>query len=152
MFETRLLATLQRLNPERPVYVEAESRKIGTIQIPNALLETMRTGSCINIEAPLEARVDFLLGDYDYFLRSPDWLNSLLDELRKLQSRETIESWQAYANCAQWRTLVYELLEQHYDPLYLRSQNRNFTGFGASRNLIASDLTAAGIDALVRQI
>lgn len=152
MFETRLLATLQRLDPGRPVYVEAESRKIGTIQIPNALLETMRTGSCINIEASLEARVDFLLGDYDYFLKSPDWLNSLLDELRKLQSRKTIENWQAYANCAQWRTLVYELLEQHYDPLYLRSQNRNFTGFGASRNLIASDLTAAGIDALVRQI
>ena len=152
MFETRLLATLQRLNPERPVYVEAESRKIGTIQIPNALLETMRTGSCINIEAPLEARVDFLLGDYDYFLRSPDWLNSLLDELRKLQSRETIARWQAYANCAQWRTLVYELLQQHYDPLYHRSQNRNFTGFGASRNVIANDLTPAGIDALVRQI
>ena len=152
MFETRLLATLQRLNPERPVYVEAESRKIGTIQIPNALLETMRAGSCIDIEASLEARVDFLLGDYDYFLKSPDWLNSLLDELRKLQSRETIARWQAYANCAQWRTLVYELLQQHYDPLYHRSQVRNFTRIGASRNFIANDLTPAGIDALVRQI
>lgn len=152
MFETKLLAILRRVDPERPVYVEAESRKIGTIQIPNALLETMRTGSCINIEAPLEARVDFLLGDYDYFLRSPDWLSSLLDELRKLQSRETIARWQAYANCAQWRTLVYELLEQHYDPLYRRSQVRNFTRIGASRNFIANDLNPAGIDALVRQI
>lgn len=152
LFETRLLDALLPMDPGRPVYIEAESRKIGTIQIPNTLLETMRAGSCINIEVSLEARVDFLLGDYSYFLDAPDRLNSLLDELRKLHSRETIDHWQNLAKGAQWRTLVYELLERHYDPLYHRSQNRNFSGFGAPKTFTANDLTASGIDALVCQI
>lgn len=152
MFETRLLAALLRLDPERPVYVEAESRKIGAIQLPSALLERMRTGSCISIEAPFEARVDFLLDDYGYFMYSPDWLNSRLDELRRLQSRETIERWQAYAKDARWRSLVGELLERHYDPLYRRSQQRNFAGFSNSSPLAATDLTPPGINALVCQM
>lgn len=152
LFETGLLDALLPMEPGRPVYIEAESRKIGTIQIPNALLETMRAGLCINIEASLEARVDFLLGDYSYFLDSPDRIFSLLDELRKLHSRETIEHWQHLVKEAQWRTLVYELLERHYDPLYRRSQDRNFAGLVSPKAFTAADLTAPGIDTLVGQI
>jgi tRNA 2-selenouridine synthase len=76
------------LRPDRPVYVEAESRKIGSLQLPTALIETMRAGECVNIEATLDARVDFLLRDYDYFLTAPEWLNARLQPLRNLQSAE----------------------------------------------------------------
>ena len=30
-----------------PVFVEAESRRIGRLQVPDALLETMRAGPCL---------------------------------------------------------------------------------------------------------
>ena len=126
--------TLLAFDPARPVYAEAESRRIGSLQLPDALLERLRGGEFVTIEAMLAARVDFLLRDYDYFLRSPDWFNSRLDVLEKLQSRETIARWQAYASAGQWRTLVVELLELHYDPLYRRSQKRNFAGFAAKEN------------------
>jgi len=152
MFETWLLVALQALDPARPVYVEAESRKIGSVQLPNALLETLRAGACINIEATFAARVEFLLRDYDYFVNAPDWLNSRLDELRHLQSRETIERWQAYARSAAWPALVSELLELHYDPLYRRSQNRNFSGLVTPQTFTTDDLSAAGIAALASQI
>ena len=152
MFESALLAVVQGFDPARPVYVEAESRKIGSIHLPDALLETMRAGTCINIEATVEARVEFLLRDYDYFLKAPDWFNSRLDVLNKLQSRETIQRWQGYASNGQWRELVIALLELHYDPLYRRSQNRNFTEFNTSENFSTSDLTPAGIERLARQI
>ncbi|MBS1227250.1 MAG: tRNA 2-selenouridine synthase [Proteobacteria bacterium] len=151
-FETNLLVALQGIDPHRPVYAEAESRRIGSIQLPNALLERLRDGECITIEADFAARVDFLLRDYDYFLKDPDWFNSRLDVLSKLQSRETIARWQDYANQGTWRTLVVELLELHYDPLYRRSQNRNFAGFGAPTTFTSDDLTPAGIDALACRI
>jgi tRNA 2-selenouridine synthase len=152
MFETQLLAALQRFDPARPVFVEAESRKIGTIHLTNALLESLRAGACIDIEATFEARVEFLLRDYDYFLNAPDWFNSRLDVLSNLQSRETIKRWQDYATNGQWRALVCELLELHYDPLYRRSQNQNFTGLSNPKTFSTDDLTPAGIDALARRI
>jgi tRNA 2-selenouridine synthase len=152
MFETRLLVALQCLDPSRPVYIEAESRKIGTIQVPDALLETLRAGTCINIEASFAARVEFLLRDYAYFLKAPEWLNSRLDVLDQQQSRVTIKRWQAYASSGEWQALVSELLELHYDPLYRRSQKNNFTGFGTAQNLATDDLSPAGINALAERI
>ena len=152
-FESRLLLALRAFDPERPVYVEAESRKIGHIHLPDALLETMRAGQCLNVEAAFAARVDFLLRDYAYFLQAPDWLNSRLDALRKMQSRETVARWQEYVCAGQWRELVGELLALHYDPLYQRSQNRNYAGFTAAPQTFATDdLGAQGIEAVARRI
>lgn len=152
MFESCLLVALRSFDPARPVFVEAESRKIGRIQVPDALLETMRAGACIDIEAARTARIDFLLRDYDYFLQAPDWLNDRLDGLTKLHSHETIRRWQTYANEARWRELVGELLDLHYDPLYHRSQSRNFSGFNATDKLISDDLSAAGIELLAKTV
>lgn len=155
-FETKLLGALLAFDPARPVYAEAESRRIGSLQLPDALLERLRASEFFTVEATRDARVDFLLRDYDYFLRSPDWFNSRLDVLAKLQSRETIARWQAYATSGQWRTLVVELLEQHYDPLYRRSQKHNFAGFDTRQNAqnvySTADLGAAAIDALAARI
>ena len=152
MFESLLLEAIQRFDLSQPVYVEAESRKIGQIHLPNALLETMRASPCLSIEAAFPARVDFLLRDYAYFLQAPDWLNSRLDVLRQLQSRETIERWQNYANKGEWRVLVSELLELHYDPLYRRSQKHNFSGFSGPQTLHTDDLSPSGVDALAGRI
>ena len=38
----QLLAALAAFDPARPVYVESESKKIGTVQVPDALLAAMR--------------------------------------------------------------------------------------------------------------
>jgi len=152
MFETRLLVALSAFDLARPVFVEAESRKIGSIHLPDALIETMRSAECVNIEAAFPARVDFLLRDYDYFLTAPDWLGSRLDALRNLQSREIIARWHDHVSHARWRELVGELLELHYDPLYHRSQNRNYAGFGAPQTFATDDLTPAGVDAVARRI
>lgn len=151
-FETRLFFALLAFDPGRPVYAEAESRKIGSIHMPDALLAALRSGACINIEASLDARVDFLLRDYDYFLNAPDWLDSRLDVLNNLQSRDTIKRWHEQVRDRRWRELVSELLELHYDPLYHRSQNRNFTGFGNSPAFATDDLSPAAIAALANRI
>lgn len=152
MFESRLLEALQGLDPGRPVYVEAESRRIGSLQLPSALIEKMRAGECLNIEASFDARVDFLLRDYAHFLMAPEWLNARLQPLRNLQSNETILRWREYTCDGRWRELVSELLQLHYDPLYSRSQTHNYTGFSAPARLVTEDLTPGGIEVVAARV
>jgi tRNA 2-selenouridine synthase len=152
LFETQLLDAMSSLDATRPVYVEAESRKIGRLQVPEAMLEGMRAGECFRIEAPLPARVDFLLRDYVYFLEDPDWLNRRLDALKDLRGKETISRWQAQASDGNWRVLVGELLEAHYDPLYERSQNRNYSGFASPQVFQTNTLSTEGISAVAKAI
>jgi tRNA 2-selenouridine synthase len=151
-FETALLLALAALDPARPVYVEAESRKIGNLHVPEALIARIRSGEFVAIDATLESRVAFLLKDYDYFLTRPDFLCGRLDALRTLQSRETLDRWQQLIHAGDWPTLVRELLEQHYDPLYQRSQDRNYAGLQAPGNFSSDDLSEDGIQRLAAAI
>ncbi|MBW7900196.1 MAG: tRNA 2-selenouridine(34) synthase MnmH [Rhodocyclaceae bacterium] len=153
MFESQLLQALRGLDAGRPVYVEAESRKIGRLQVPEAMIETMRAGRCIGIEVPRAERVAFLLRDYDYFLNDPAWLNGRLAVLKDLRGGATVTRWQDYASTGRWPELVEELLTQHYDPLYARSQRHNYEEFGERRRVVAADsLSPAGIVAVAAEI
>ena len=152
MFESRLLAVLRGLTSAEPVFVEAESRRIGRLQVPDALLETMRASPCLVIEASDAARVAFLIGDYDHFLADPASLKEKLDCLRELQSGETLAHWQALIDARDWTGLVAELLEKHYDPLYRRSQGRNYVHFAEAPRFATDDLSPAGLKNLASAI
>jgi tRNA 2-selenouridine synthase len=151
-FESQLLATLSALDPARPVFVEAESRKIGRLQLPDALLAAIRGAPGLRIEAPLAARVDFLLHDYDYAVADPAWLVERLGHLRGLQSNETLARWQTLIAAGAFPVLVAELLTQHYDPLYQRSQAHNYDSFGAATRYTTEKLDAASLDRLAAEI
>jgi tRNA 2-selenouridine synthase len=148
-FETRLHLALSGFDPSRPVFVEAESRRIGQLQLPDTLLEAIRCSRCFHIDAALPARVDFLLRDYAYLLGNAAWLHKRLDRLQGLQSNETLERWRRMVDAGDWRTLVEELLAQHYDAHYRRSQTQNFVGFHAPEvRFIADDLSPASIGSI----
>jgi tRNA 2-selenouridine synthase len=56
-FDSELAVALQRFDPRRIVYVESESKKIGTVHVPDALLAAMRSGDCIRVDTPLPLRI-----------------------------------------------------------------------------------------------
>lgn len=120
-FETRLWSVLCTFSADRPVYVEAESRKIGMLNVPVTLHERMRAAACIHVSAPLESRIEFLMQDYAHFMADPALLEQRLLMLAGLHSRDTVNRWCAYVHAGNWRALVSELLTQHYDPAYRRS-------------------------------
>jgi tRNA 2-selenouridine synthase len=126
MFESLLLRELGTLDPARPVHVEGESRKIGQLQVPAALIEAMRASECVVLEAGLETRVALLMDEYRHFFTDPAALGAQLDCLVELHGRETIEEWKKLAEQGEWHSLVARLLEEHYDPAYRRSAARNF--------------------------
>ena len=126
-FESQLLAALSAFDPRQPVFVEGESKKIGQVQVPEALIARMRASPCLRLEAPLEVRVTLLLDEYRHFLQDRGLLEAQLDCLTALHGREEIAAWKALAAQGAWRDFVARLLMQHYDPAYRRSSLKNFT-------------------------
>jgi len=151
-FETGVWDALRKLDPDRPVFVEAESKKIGQLQVPDALLETMRAAECVRVEAPVAARVRFLIEEYRHFLADPAVLKAQLDCLTALHGREVIARWQGAADRGEWEALVADLLENHYDPAYRRSTDRNYARLGAAHVLRPRELSAPAIAALAGEL
>lgn len=152
LFESRLLHALSALDPARPVFAEAESRRIGLVTLPDALIERLRGAPCIRIEVPAAARTEFLLRDYDYMTQDAEALIERLERLTELRGRETVAAWSTLARSGSWAALVAGLLEQHYDPLYRRSQSNNFSRHTDAPTVVAERLDDAGIDSLAGQI
>ncbi|HTD07161.1 tRNA 2-selenouridine(34) synthase MnmH [Undibacterium sp.] len=125
-FESTIWQTLRHFDPVLPVFVEAESKKVGKLRVPDAIMEEMRKSPCISLSLPAEQRVQLLMGDYAHFIQDIDNLNQQLDCLQSLHGKERIQDWKQMATAGHIRELVRELLEKHYDPAYLRSINKNF--------------------------
>ena len=144
MFESLVWNALRSFDAARTVFVEAESRKIGTVRIPEVLLESMRKSSCVRIEVPVAERVRFLITEYRHFLAEPGWLKTQLSRLTALHSKATVARWIAQIDAREWEDLVGDLLATHYDPAYLRSMGNNYPGLADAVPLNAACLDEAG--------
>src|SRR6266571_3387864 len=133
-FESQLVDALGRLDPSRPVYVESESRRIGSVQMPDALLAAMRVGRALTLRTPPEKRAALL--------------GACLRPLTALHGKATIARWEAMAAAADSDPLIAQLLHAHYDPTYARSLERNFPAAPSSRVVEAGEVTPAAFAAL----
>ena len=69
------LASARRVSrPTRPVFVEAESRKIGELRVPDALIDAMWESECVVLDAPCAVRVELLKQEYRHFIAQPEAL------------------------------------------------------------------------------
>lgn len=151
-FETRIATVLARVDLARPLYVEAESRKIGRVAVPTPLLMRLRESPCIEIAAPPEARIAYLLRDYAYLGDDAEALAGKLALLHGLQSNETLARWQQWARHRDLAPLFAELIGMHYDPLYARSQQGNFIRLDGATRFEAAGLDEGGVRALATAI
>ncbi|MDQ9170585.1 tRNA 2-selenouridine(34) synthase MnmH [Oxalobacteraceae bacterium R-40] len=134
-FESLIWQALRRFRADRIVYVESESKKIGNLRVPDALMEAMRASPCIALDLSQRDRIRLLMEEYPHFIAEPDKLNHQLDCLIQLHGKEKIAHWQAMANLGEIEVLVTELLTAHYDPAYLRSIARNFPQYSTARKV-----------------
>ena len=125
-FETLLWDALRRLDPQRPVFVEAESKKVGNVTVPESLIAAMRASPCVRLDLSLQGRVQLLLEDYDYFVKDAAFFCDRLERLADLKGRALIDEWKTRVHAGQTPEVVAELLEKHYDPGYETSTSRNF--------------------------
>jgi tRNA 2-selenouridine synthase len=151
-FESALVDALARLDASRPVYVESESQRIGRLQVPPALLESMRAAPCLRLETPKPQRVALLVDDYAHLVRDRALFVAQIAPLAKLHGKATIERWRALADAGSAAALTGELLDVHYDPSYARAISRNFPRYGDAAMLHLDDASDEGFRALARHV
>ena len=125
-FETALWNALRALDPSRPVLVESESKKVGGLHVPDALMEKIRSGACIELRSSPQTRVSWLIREYHHFLTDTDNFKAKLALLTAHYGKVQIAKWNEAIDAGQFPGLVEELLIKHYDPSYQSSIVRNF--------------------------
>ena len=128
-FETNLWNALNSLDPAKIVYVESESKKVGGLHIPDALMERIREGQCLEVRSSTNTRVSWLLREYHHFLSDPDSFKEKLSLLTSRYGKDQITKWHMAIDAGKFDSLVEELLVMHYDPSYKSSIIRNFPSY-----------------------
>ncbi len=151
-FETLLWDTLRRFDTKRPVFVESESRTVGQLRVPERLIQTMREAACIAVDMTLDERVNFLMRDYAHFVNDPELFCKRLDALRDARGHQVVNDWQQRALAGHMSGVVRELLETHYDPVYVKSMQRNFGQVNTPKLRVSWDGTQASLQQAVAHI
>jgi tRNA 2-selenouridine synthase len=122
MFESRLLAEVEKLDPARPVIIEAESSKIGARTLPPALWRPMLNAPRIELWAPRRERARYLVEAYDDIVRDRSALDRTLTSLPVYPGKKRLKEWSEVADSGDFIGLAEAVMEQHYDPAYARSR------------------------------
>jgi tRNA 2-selenouridine synthase len=144
-FDSLLQLEMTRFDPAKPVWVEAESKKIGNVQLPVSLLETMRLGVTIEIDTTMEQRVLLWREDYRHFEEDPKGLVERLAFLRQQVGGEELAAWEDMATQRQIPQLFERIMRNHYDPAYRRSILRNYPAIDSSPRIALADLSTQGL-------
>src|SRR5262249_50218762 len=151
-FETALWTALGGFDRDRTVFVESESRKVGNLRVPDALIARMRASPCIRLEGGEAARVALLLEDYAHFVGDPGALAAKVECLRNLHGAGRIGHCKDHLRPGASNALVSDLLVNHYDPAYRKSLFRNYPGADDARVVEIADISRDGFLALARRL
>ncbi|HCY15308.1 MAG: tRNA 2-selenouridine(34) synthase MnmH [Curvibacter sp. GWA2_64_110] len=151
-FDTRIWDALRRLDPARPVFVESESKKVGNVAVPAALIEAMRAAPCLNLVLPDEQRVALLMEDYDFFVRDREAFCERLDALTQLRGKQVVDGWKTQVRAGEIEPVVRDLLLSHYDPVYLQSMARNFKQYVQAQTISPTDRSLPAMQALAHEL
>ena len=151
-FDSLLLQALQKLDPARPVYVEAESSKIGNITLPDAMFNAMHASECLLLETPLEVRVAGLLEDYRHYLANPESLIAHLQALHRFHGSQQLDHWTSLIRAGDFPALVAELLTLHYDPSYFRATSKHYANLDKARHIALEDLSENALREIAKSL
>lgn len=124
-FDAMILETLDAYQKERYVIIEAESKRIGNIYVPECVMKSMEHGLHILLTASLQTRVQRLLDEYLHIEPETcadhdialglDMLQSRLGKAKTAELKEMLQQ-------KNYHALVEILLLGYYDPLYNYSE------------------------------
>ncbi|MBI5430113.1 MAG: tRNA 2-selenouridine(34) synthase MnmH [Nitrosomonadales bacterium] len=151
-FDSALLQSLQKLDPSRPVFVEAESSKIGLVTLPPALTEAMHASPCLLAETPLATRVAGLLEDYRYYVENPEIFIEHLQPLYRFHGAKQLDHWSEMIRAGKFAEMVGELLTLHYDPSYFRATSKNYGNLENAQRVMLEDLSEEALRKIAKNL
>lgn len=144
-FDSELLETMRHFDPRRPVWLEGESKRIGQVQLPDALFCAMHCAQTIGISAPMSERVALWQQDYPDLAENPVHMVLQLQPLKPLVGKERLEQWSAMAERGDIASLFESVMRDHYDPCYGRSTRRSYGLIPKSRQIEVRSLSEEGV-------
>ena len=141
-YENRLAASLQGLEGQAPIWVEAESAQVGRCRIPAGLWRQMGEAPAIEIKRPLTERVDQLVAVYGN--QGQEALRQATERIaRRLGPQRTATALEAIDRC-DWAGACVQMLD-YYDRCYDHELSRRDSPVLTSVDLagIAADAAAS---------
>ncbi|MBM3159307.1 MAG: tRNA 2-selenouridine(34) synthase MnmH [Bacteroidetes bacterium] len=142
-FENKLAGALHhsvQKNHIAPIWVEDESQRIGTVNIPTNLWSTMRKSPVYFLDIPFEKRLEHIVEEYGQLDRDAviAAIERITKKLGHLQAQQAIDFLRENNTVASFSILL-----RYYDKLYAKSlQNRE--GLEKLLTAIPSNQTGAG--------
>lgn len=149
-FESHLALALNAMDHARPILVEAESSKIGALNLPPSLWEAMKKAPWLEITAPLPARAGYLAQAYEDILADSEGLLKSLQPLRFHRGHALVDHWAGLIAEDSKLALCQSLAQDHYDPAYEKSMRS--TAPIVAQSFHALDLTPSGLTDLAETI
>ena len=150
LFETLIYDKVKNLETSEPIFVEAESNKIGNLHIPKEFWKLMKSSPQIEISATVEQRAQFLVEEYSEITSDLDLLEKQITSLSTIAGPKVVESWLQMAKNKEFIELAKQLIEKHYDPRYKRGLLREKKEVFASLRL--DDISQKGLSLIVDRI
>ena len=130
LFESRLAMALEGIDPSRPLLIEAESSRIGQINLPRGIWAAIIAAPRLHLAVPLAARAAYTARAYADATADPDRVAAIIQSLRPLHPSERIAVWMGLCDAGDWTGLSAALMRDHYDPRYEKHRARYDDGRG----------------------
>lgn len=151
-FETEVYHFLHfKFKPERVVWVEYESFKIGNITVPKVVSNKMLKSDRIHIEVDLEERIRFIMKDYSYLYEDKELLLESLERLKRFAGKKKVDEWCEMVVKEDNEALVRGLVTEYYDKCYRIPRGEALHVYHVPNGLI-TDQAALQLSPLVSQI
>ena len=121
-FETLIYERLKSFDTKKNIWVEAESIKVGKLNIPSLIWKSMPMGKNIKLVSSLDERVKYILKDYRYFTSDPDLMKDALGVLRKIIPKEDFKNIELSLKKKDYYDFVKSLIIYHYDKAYKKTR------------------------------
>lgn len=115
MFENLVFEKLRRLG--RPIFVESESRRIGSVTLTKEFHEAMKRGEHLLVTTSLKNRVRVISDLYTPAFRSEKVVKAI-NHLRKQLSHKKVDQLLAWIDEGKYDAVIESLIVDYYDPLY----------------------------------
>ena len=121
-FQNDLYDVLAPMSPEKPIWVEGESKSIGRVYIPDVFWEVMSVARIVEVEVPFDERVKRLVVEYAA-LDAQEMEAAILRLEKRLSNEKTNEVLSIfrakdYEKTAALLLAYYDRTYKHYDNKY----------------------------------
>ncbi len=145
-FENALIIDLikkHESHPDKPIFLEDESRRVGSCAIPQDFFQTMKNAPIAIVEVPIEQRIEHILKEYvqqsveEYLVHFGEsgfneYQTDILASLGRIKKKlggerhqqldkalsEAIDQQRKNGNTDAYRPVIQRLLIEYYDPMY----------------------------------